>query len=102
MVSNTKEAIDTIEPVEATSPLSFEITSVDQMYNLFHEWHQQKVGILNHMLSIPEGTVIEDAEGVKHELTNEYLDGFKSGVEVALIELTNLPFQPVTSTGDGV
>jgi hypothetical protein len=102
MASNTREAIDAIEPIEEPSPASFEITSVDQMYNLFHEWHQQKVGILTHMLSIPEGTVIEDSEGVKHELTNDYLAGFKSGVEVALIELTTLPFQPVTPTGDDV
>jgi hypothetical protein len=98
-MSNTREAVDSIEPVEESTPMSFEISAVEHMYRLFHEWHQQKIGIFEHMLSIPEGTEIEDSEGVKHELTNDYLAGFKSGIEVALIELAILPFQPPTPTG---
>jgi hypothetical protein len=86
-MSEIEEKVDVVE-----SPTSFAIESIDQMYSLFHQWHAEKCGVLNHMLNIPEGTVIEDSAGIKHELSNEYLAGFKSGVEVALIELTEMPF----------
>jgi len=84
---------DIEEKVVDTEPSnSVAIESVDLMYRLFHQWHEEKCGVLNHILSIPEGTVIEDSAGISHELTNEYLAGFKSGVEVALIEFKNMPF----------
>ena len=86
-MSEIEENVDVVEPDN-----SFAIGSVDLMYKLFHMWHEEKCGVLNHILIIPEGTVIEDSAGISHELTNEYLAGFKSGVEVALIEFKDMPF----------
>ena len=94
-MSNTAERVDELEAVAVTSSeaMSFEITSTEQMFQLFQAWHEQRIGILQHMLSIPDGTVIEDTEGVKHALSGEYLAGFRAGIDVALMELDTFPIK---------
>jgi hypothetical protein len=54
-------------------------------------WHKNKVAVLNHLLTLPEGT---QATGIKEEqyiLTGDTLRGFQLGITLSLMELGELP-----------
>lgn len=96
-MSNTKEKIDEVEDTtttqtEAEGAVSFQITSAHQMFHLVNEWHNHKKAVLSYMLTIPEGTEVQDSEGVTHKVEGDYLTGFRAGLEIALMELNELPF----------
>lgn len=75
-----------------------ELTEIIEVIDLSHfietltEWHTNKVQVLEHMLEIPSGSVMEKEDGVEIILGGDYLLGFKAGVELALMELGKLPF----------
>ena len=67
------------------------IDSLDQFINIFHLWHGRKVQVLEHMLNIPEGTVM-GLEGKNIQLTGDVRTAFIEGIKLALHELGTLPF----------
>jgi len=74
------------------SPDTLEIKDINHFVGLLSRWHQRKVAILNHMLTVPEDAevMINEAEPVK--MTGEFRKGFELGVSIALSELGELPF----------
>ena len=71
------------------------VTDLDTFVSLLAGWHGKKVETLRHMVDIPPGTemTINDADGNRTiVLVGDYLAGFKAGLELALIEMGELPF----------
>lgn len=67
------------------------IEDMNQFVQLLVAWHSEKVKVLEHMLQVPDGSVME-TNGIKATLTGDLLAGFKAGIELALMELGTLPF----------
>lgn len=82
----TKEDPPAIVPIE----------SLDQFVGILTRWHAHKVKVLEHMLSVPEGTEMQVDGGEPVPLTGDMMAGFRAGLSLALMELGNLPF--VTAT----
>lgn len=71
------------------------IESVDQMANYMAAWFVQRREQITKLLSAPAGTSFEIGEGAEAtviELSGDTLKGFKFGVEMALMQLGELPF----------
>lgn len=69
------------------------IDSLDQFVKALQYWHSNKVNVVKHMRDIPEGTEVSDDQGNTYVLTGEYRAGFILGLNVALSELGELPFE---------
>ena len=67
------------------------IEDMNQFVQILVAWHSEKVKVLEHMLQVPDGSVME-TNGTKATLTGDLLAGFKAGIELALMELGTLPF----------
>lgn len=76
----------------AQAPEILPITDLDQFAGLLTNWHASKVAVLEHMLSIPEGTEMSIDGGDSVPLTGDLLAGLKVGINLCLMELGNLPF----------
>jgi len=76
----------------ATASDTLFIDNVHTLVQALVAWHDNKVQILEHMMTIPSGTemLINDTDTVV--LDGEALKGFCAGITVALSELGNLPF----------
>lgn len=73
--------------------LAVEVTNLDQFVKLLVDWHNAKVKVLEHLLQLPDATLdIQVGDDPSITLTGEILDGFKVGVQMALMELGSLPF----------
>ena len=72
------------------------VTDLDTFVALLAGWHGKKVETLKHMIDIPEGTemttISADGTQIGVVLTGDMLAGFKAGLELALIEMGELPF----------
>lgn len=73
-----------------------DITDLDSFVRALTGWHTSKVAVLEHMKSIPPGTEATFSEGVNEgqlvKLEGEFLEGFKLGLTLSLMELGTLPF----------
>ena len=67
------------------------IEDMNQFVQILVAWHSEKVKVLEHMLQVPDGSVME-TNGIKATLTGDLLAGFKAGIELVLMELGTLPF----------
>ena len=67
------------------------IEDMNQFVQILVAWHSEKVKVLEYMLQVPDGSVME-TNGIKTTLTGDLLAGFKAGIELALMELGTLPF----------
>lgn len=67
------------------------IEDMNQFVQILVAWHSEKVKVLEHMLQVPDGSIME-TNGIKAKLTGDLLAGFKAGIELALMELGTLPF----------
>lgn len=81
------------------------IDTVEQFLQALMLWHQNKMGMLHHMLQVPPGTVVtlgnnETAEETLVTLEGVALDGFKVGLTLAIMEMGKLPFLPVDADGN--
>lgn len=90
-------------PITETNSETIEVTDLDQFVRHLVAWHTQKIKVLEHMISVPEGTVMErvernseSPENFSIELTGDMLVGFRAGLELALMELSFLPFIAIT------
>lgn len=84
----------------AKKPALVPVEDVNHFVRLVTLWHGKKVQVLEHMLSVPAGTTIQSGEGTEIAMEGEFLDGFKAGLALALMELGQLPF--VAETGPEV
>lgn len=69
-----------------------EVTSLDHFVRTLTHWHSQRVKVLEHMLSIPDGAQVQIEGEEDRALTGDYRHGFTTGLSLALIELGKLPF----------
>ena len=82
-----------------TNPDLLMIDNLDSFAEILIKWHEGKVAILNHMLSLPECTEAE-CDGTTVTLAGDMMDGFKLGIELCLMELGTLPFVVDTQAVD--
>lgn len=75
-------------------PETIEVQDLDQFVTILTSWHSQKVAVLQHMQTLPEGSemVVDGATAPPVVMAGDILAGFKVGIELALIELGTLPF----------
>ena len=73
------------------------MNDIDQFAYLLAKWHKAKIKVLEHVLDVPEETVL-NLNDTEITLSGDVLAGFKAGLSVALMELGNLPF--VVETAD--
>jgi hypothetical protein len=85
---------ETVQTKPTELPETLNVSNIDDFVSLLTGWHVTKVKVLEHMLSIPEGTEVE-FEGQTLVLTADILKGFVIGLNVALAELGILPFAAV-------
>lgn len=90
------------QPEDQSKPLNIpEVAGIVPVDNIEHfakivaAWHGDRVGKIRHLLTVPAGATFEIGEGTEAKeivLTGENLDGFKFGVEMALMLIGTLPF----------
>lgn len=88
------------EATNTETPQLVHIQNLDQFIALISHWHGQKVKVLEHMLTLPEGTAMQINEGNDIVMEGQMLEGFKAGLGLALMELGELPF--VTESSEEV
>ena len=85
------EASALVQP-EATT-----ITTIDQFAELVSQWYDNRQKAVKYLLTVPDGVEFERASGPdqppeKMLMTGDLMKGFKFGVELALMQLGDLPF----------
>lgn len=85
------------QPLNPNKNNIVEVTNIDHFVALLTAWHLKKVSILQHMVSLPEGTEMQSSEGTTLVLSGDILAGFKAGIALSLMELGSLPFAAQTS-----
>ena len=68
------------------------ITDLDTFVRALLHWHTNKVGLLQHMKTIPDGTEVTIEGEEPKMLQGDMLAGFQLGLSLALSELGTLPF----------
>jgi hypothetical protein len=80
------------EAQEETIP----VDNLDQFVQILTAWHAEKCAVVQHLLTIPEGSEFEvgneGEEQTKVVLTGESLAAFKLGIEMVMMQLGELPF----------
>lgn len=76
------------------------IDNIQTLVAALTAWHDQKIQILEHMMTVPSGTemLINDNETIV--LDGDVLKGFCAGIIVALSELGTLPFEVTADAED--
>lgn len=69
-----------------------EVDDIHHFVAITTSWHAKKVAVLQHMLQVPAGTEMTTEGGTEVVLEGAFLDGFKAGLGLALMELGILPF----------
>ena len=77
---------------EAQKPALIPIQNIDHFIHLITNWHNNRVAVLQHMLSLPAGTEMQVNATDSVVMDGERLEGFKAGLSLALMELGDLPF----------
>lgn len=90
---NNEQAQPSTDTPKVTPPIV--ITDINQFVAILSAWHATKVSILQHMLTIPEGTKMSVQDGPEVVLTGEMLMGMQAGIELCLMELGDLPFEVI-------
>lgn len=68
------------------------VADMDQFIQLLFLWHKDKVQVLEHMLSVPEGTEVTFNDESPLSLSGDLYKGFVMGLSLGLMELGHLPF----------
>ena len=76
-----------------TKPETVSIESLDEFVRALQAWHSKKVQLIQHMLTIPEGTEVSGEETATRVLEGDFREGFILGLKVALSEIGELPFE---------
>lgn len=81
------------DKADMSKPETVSIDSLDQFVRALHQWHSNKVKVLTHLMTIPEGTEVTDGLEDPKVLQGEFREGFILGLKVALHEMGELPFE---------
>lgn len=68
---------------------------LDTFVRALTAWHSQKMAMLEHLKNIPPGTAFQVGDGTEAKdlvMTAEMLEGFQFGIEMALMQVGDLPF----------
>lgn len=68
------------------------VENIDHFIQILFAWHENKVKVLEHMLQIPEGTVVTFNDEGEQTLEGDLHKGFIIGLSLGLMELGTLPF----------
>lgn len=79
--------------MQQQQPETVVIETLDGFVRALQNWHSNKVQLLKHMQQIPEGTEVTRDDGEPQALEGDLLKGFILGLEVALSEMGELPFE---------
>jgi hypothetical protein len=79
----------TTEPAE--DPDTIFVTSIDDFATHIAAWHEVKVKLLKHLLRVPEGATFKIGED-ELALTGNAHKAFKLGIELAILQIQELPF----------
>ena len=72
-----------------------EITAISQISQLLAAWYERQIEILNHLKNVPAGTQVQvgDEESSEtHVLEGDVLTGYILGLNLALSNISSLPF----------
>ncbi len=96
MIEHPEDLVDAPDRVQANQPSdTVVVEDLDQFVQIIAHWHEQKCVAVQHLLQVPEGTefqVGDGAEATTVTLSGDMLDGFKFGIEMAMMQLGTLPF----------
>jgi hypothetical protein len=79
------------QPDQVAGAPDFLVEDLDQFVAILTSWHTDKCAVVQHLLTVPEGSSFEIG-GEKLVMTADVLRGFKLGVEMAMMQLGTLPF----------
>lgn len=89
----------TPSPTEAT----VDVNDLDTFVQMLTHWHGNKVALIEHMKTIPDGTEVELEAGMPASImTGDLLKGFQLGLSFSLSELGKLPFAAEMEEDDEV
>lgn len=74
------------------APEVLHVESIDHFVQILSAWHQGKVKVLQHMLTIPPGTEVSFNDKPAQKLDGDFHQGFIVGLSLALMEMDTLPF----------
>lgn len=80
---------------QQAQPDKVEVTTIDQFARYVAAWHQNRVEQIQHMLRIPDGAVFTVGDGEEAQevvLEGDVRMGFMFGIELALMQIRDLPF----------
>jgi hypothetical protein len=86
----TQEAEQLVPEINADSEVT-PITDINEFAGLVSQWHQVTLAKLGHLVNVPDGITFE-IDGKPLVLTGATLEGFKFGVEMATMEVSQFPF----------
>lgn len=78
--------------MDTQKPETVVVNDLDEFVRTLVGWHNHKVKVLEHMAEIPTGTEVVFNQGPPVVLEGDMLKGFCMGLNLALMELGNLPF----------
>lgn len=84
--------MNSAENTTPTPPETVEVEDLDQFVHHLTGWHTNKVKVLQHMLEIPAGSEMQTNGGISVVLQGQFLEGFRAGISLSLMELGILPF----------
>ena len=73
------------------TPDVIEVADLDTFVAYMAAWHSERCALVQHFLGIPEDTVFEIGDK-KLTLIGPALEGFRLGIEIAMMQLGTLPF----------
>lgn len=72
------------------------VESLDQFVMILTAWHSEKCQVVQHLLTIPEGSEFEVGNDGEEKttiiLTGDSMAAFKLGIEMAMMQMGELPF----------
>ena len=75
------------------APTTVPVEDLDQFVRILTAWHMEKCALVQHLLEVPEGSTFEVGDDKEIVMTGAALDGFKLGIEMAMMQLGTLPFE---------
>ena len=72
-----------------------QLATIDQLTQLLVAWYQRQIGLLTHLSNVPEGTEVQVGDAEEAEaflLEGDVLKGYRLGLNMALSNISSLPF----------
>lgn len=75
-----------------TPPDTIPIKDLDHFVKVMVAWHSEKAQLVQHLLTVPDGSEFQVGDESVITLTGETLSSFKLGIEMTMMHLGSLPF----------